>query len=123
MALTEFGKAVRKARIDLNETLVTMASAIGTSVSFLSGMETGRKKITSEWVEKINTYFAAHGCKVDNLETLAAVANESVPIDGLPLQQQMLIAGFAKSHFTPDELKMIAKLLQRINQKAEGITQ
>lgn len=114
MALTEFGKAVRKARIDLNETLVTMASAIGTSVSFLSGMETGRKKVTNEWVGKIDDFLAKRNHKIENLDALAAVANESVPIDGLPLQQQMLIAGFAKSNFTPDELKTIAELLKQI---------
>lgn len=120
MALTEFGKAVRKARIELNETLVTMASAIGTSVSFLSGMETGRKKVTNEWVEKINAFLASRNQKIENLDALAAIANESVPIDGLPLQQQMLIAGFAKSRFTPDELKSIAELLKQINQNHKG---
>lgn len=117
MALTEFGKAVRKARIDLGETLVSMSGAIGTSASFLSGMETGRKKITDEWVSKINSFFESRNRKVEDLEELAVIANKSVPIDGLPLQQQMLIAGFAKSPFTADELQAVAKLLQKINHK------
>lgn len=44
MALTEFGKAVRKARIDTGYTLLTMAKALGTTSAFLSGLETGSKK-------------------------------------------------------------------------------
>jgi hypothetical protein len=48
---------------------------------------------------------------------LAAVANETVPIDGLSQQQQMLVAGFAKSQFTPEQLKSFAELLQKINNK------
>lgn len=43
MALTEFGKAVRKARIDAGETLLSMAETIGASPAFLSGMETVKK--------------------------------------------------------------------------------
>ncbi len=120
MALNAFGKAVRKGRTDLGETLITMATAIGTSVSFLSGMETGRKKISKDWVEKINAFFAARKYHIEDLESLADVANQSVPIDGLPLQQQMLVAGFAKSPFTPEELKIVAELLDRINQKKIG---
>lgn len=115
MALTEFGKAVRKARIDIGETLISMATAIGTTASFLSGMETGRKKIADSWVTKIDNFLAEHGKPINNLQELANVANQSVPIDGLPLQQQMLIAGFAKSPFTPEELQTIARLLQQIN--------
>ncbi len=44
MALTEFGKAVRKARIDTDSTLLTMSQELGTTPAFLSGLETGSKK-------------------------------------------------------------------------------
>ncbi|HHU6304271.1 TPA: helix-turn-helix domain-containing protein [Klebsiella pneumoniae] len=50
MALTDFGKAVRKARIDTGYTLLTMAKALGTTPAFLSGLETGTKKIPEKWV-------------------------------------------------------------------------
>ena len=53
MAITEFGKAVRKARIDAGVTLVGMADELGTTTSFLSAMEMGRKKIPASWVEKM----------------------------------------------------------------------
>ena len=117
MALTEFGKAVRKARIDTGQTLLGMATALGTSPSFLSAMETGRKKIAANWVTKIENFFEEKERPVSGLQELAALANESVPLEGLPLQQQMLVAGFARSKFTAEELKQIADLLGEINNK------
>ncbi|QJF18294.1 helix-turn-helix domain-containing protein [Phytobacter diazotrophicus] len=117
MALTEFGKAVRKARIDTGYTLLTMAKALGTTPAFLSGLETGSKKIPSKWVFAINNLLAEHDYYISDLDVLANISNESVPIEGLPKQQQMLVAGFAKSEFTHDELKKFAQLLAEINKK------
>lgn len=117
MALTEFGKAVRKARIDTGYTLLTMSKALGTTPAFLSGLETGSKKIPPKWVSAINQLFAEQGYNIENLDVLANIANESVPIEGLPKQQQMLVAGFAKSEFSHDELKKFAELLAEINKK------
>lgn len=115
MALSEFGKTVRKARIDVGYTLKTMAEDLKTSAAFLSGLETGGKKISKEWVRKIETFFDTKGHPVDNLGQLADVANESVSLSGLSQQQQMLVAGFAHSPFTPDELKKFAAFLEEIN--------
>jgi transcriptional regulator with XRE-family HTH domain len=115
MALTEFGKAVRKARIDTGQTLLSMAQELGVTASFLSAMETGRKKIGEQWISKIETFFKQKGAQIVDLPALAAVSNEVVPVDGLPLQQQLLIAGFAKSPFSANELKKIAEFLQRIS--------
>ncbi|QYJ20164.1 helix-turn-helix domain-containing protein [Achromobacter sp. ES-001] len=120
MALTEFGKAVRKARIDTGQTLLSMATALGTTASFLSAMETGRKKIADQWIAKIDHFFRGQGRPVARLHELAAVANQAVPLDGLPLQQQMLVAGFAKSSFTAEELQTIADLLGKINNDKKG---
>ncbi|AZZ98262.1 helix-turn-helix transcriptional regulator [Pseudoalteromonas sp. R3] len=116
MSLTDFGKAVRKARIDVGHTLKTMAEELGTSAAFLSGLETGSKKVSKEWVSKIEDFFQEEGIKIENLSTLADVANKSVSLSGLSQQQQMLVAGFANSSFTPDELKRFADFLETINQ-------
>lgn len=115
MALTEFGKAVRKARVDAQETLLSMAKALGTTASFLSAMETGRKKVSADWAKKIGVYLADKGQPVNKLNQLAQVSNKAVPLDGLPLQQQMLVAGFAQSNFSAEELRSVAKMLEKIN--------
>ena len=115
MALTEFGKAVRKARIDTDSTLLTMSQELGTTPAFLSGLETGSKKIPLKWVKKIDSYTNAKGGEIARSPELPAVAKDSAPVHGLPQQQKMLVAGFAKSQFTPEQLKSFADLLQKIN--------
>jgi transcriptional regulator with XRE-family HTH domain len=119
MSLSDFGKAVRKARVDVGCTLKSMAEELNTSAAFLSGLETGSKKISKDWVSKIESFFASKGTEVKNLATLADVANESVCLSGLSQQQQMLVAGFANSSFTPEELRRFAEFLEHINQNVK----
>ncbi|QKJ58808.1 helix-turn-helix domain-containing protein [Serratia fonticola] len=115
MALTEFGKAVRKARIDTDYTLYTMAQELDTTPAFLSALETGNKKIPKKWIEGISKFFKSKGYEISNLQELANVSNDVVPLDGLSQQQKMLVAGFAKSSFTSEQLKSFFELLEQIN--------
>lgn len=111
MALTEFGKAVRKARIDSNETLGTMADALGVSPGFLSSIETGRKKIPLDLMEKVRFFLSSHGISIPNLDALASVSNQSVSLEGLSPRHQMLVAGFARSTIDGETLEKMAELL------------
>ena len=111
MGLTDFGKAVRKARLDVGETLSTMAAAVGVSPAFLSAMETGRKNVSPEWVKKTEAFFKAKGKVIPNLGEFADVSNKSVSIEGLDPRQQMLIAGFARSSLDAETMEQLAKLL------------
>lgn len=110
MAITEFGKAVRKARIDAGVTLVAMAEELRTTTSFLSAMEMGRKKIPTDWVKAIEQYFYNRQVSV-RLGELADVANKTVPIEGLSPAQQMLVAGFARVNLDASEIENFTKLL------------
>ena len=112
MALTEFGKAIRKARLELDITLGAMSEDLGVTPPFLSGLETGRKKIPSEWVSSIQMYFLQKGINLRELGTLADIANKSVSLEGLDPKQQMLVAGFARSSFDPETLALFTKLLK-----------
>lgn len=112
MAITEFGKVVRKARIDANNvTLASMAEELKTTSSFLSAIEMGRKKIPTEWVAKIESFFLKHNVRVNSLYELADIANKSVVIEGLSPAQQMLVAGFARVNLDDAELAKFAELL------------
>ena len=112
MALTEFGKAVRKARIEADITLAEMAEDLEVTSPYLSGLETGRKKIPSEWVARIERYFAAYEVKLPDLGVLADIANESVSLEGLNSKQQMLVAGFARTSFDSETLQRFTELLK-----------
>jgi hypothetical protein len=110
MAITEFGKAVRKARIDADVTLADMAASLETTSSFLSAMEMGRKKIPGSWVQKIEEFFRNRGVHVV-LAELADVSNKQVSLEGLPPQQQMLMAGFARVNMDDQQILKLRELL------------
>lgn len=121
MAVTEFGRAVRKARQQTNDTLMTMSEALGKSVAFLSAIETGRTKIPLDFINEIQGFFRQKGYIFDeDLTLLATVENKTVPIDGLSYQHQMMVAGFASSRYTQDELDKICHLLKEIKSISEG---
>lgn len=51
--LTQYGRAVRKLRIDANMTAREMAKKVGLTASFLSAVETGRKPVPADLVTKV----------------------------------------------------------------------
>lgn len=51
--VTETGKFLRKLRIDRSEKQKDMADRLNVSVSFLSAVETGKKKMPSLWKTRI----------------------------------------------------------------------
>lgn len=121
MAVTNFGRAVRKARQETNDTLMTMSKALNKSVAFLSAIETGRTKIPLDLIPEIEQFFHQKGYIFEEkLSVVASVANESVPIDGLSYQHQMIVAGFANSNFNREDLDKICSLLEEI-QKAKEV--
>jgi transcriptional regulator with XRE-family HTH domain len=113
--LTEFGKTVRKARIDAGLTMMEMAKDLGTTPSFLSSMETGRKRVPAEWVKKIEDYLLSHGVIVRDLGVLADSSNQTVSLDGLSREHRMLVSGFARvqsSSLTAEDVNAFKQLLQ-----------
>lgn len=111
MTLTEFGKAVRKARVDANETLLSMANAIGVSPAFLSAAENGHKKVSDRLLNKIMTFFEEKNIKIKDLQVLAHISNGCIPINKLPAEQQKLIARLANLAMTQAQLNTFIDLL------------
>jgi len=115
---TDFGKVVRMARIQAGVKLSEMADALEVSAAFLSGLETGRKKISDEWVAKIATYVRNDlGVAAPDLEAAASVSNGSVNLDGLSPQHQMLVAGFARMKFDEETESKFRELLLAASQR------
>ena len=54
VTLTDFGKTLRKLRIDHDVNLKNMADGLGVTSAFLSGVETGRKAINPGLINKIS---------------------------------------------------------------------
>lgn len=117
MALTPFGKAVRKARLDADVTLSDMASHFNVTSAFLSAVETGRKKVPNGFASQVESYFLLEGVKTPPLQPLADVSNETLSLEGLNPEHQMLVAGFARTawnEINEDELDNLRRLLKTI---------
>jgi transcriptional regulator with XRE-family HTH domain len=118
--LNEFGKIVRKARLDIDVTMLQMANELDTTPAFLSAIEIGRKRIPDIWITKITIFFRNHGLNITGLQAAADVANKSVSLDGLSREHQMLVAGFARvqsSAFNQDDVLAFKELLEGIQGK------
>ena len=55
--LTEFGKILRKIRIDCGEILKDMAEKLNVSAAYLSAVEMGKRNIPEKWIDKISNLY------------------------------------------------------------------
>lgn len=113
--LTPFGKAARKIRIDRSETLGDMADALGISAAFLSSVETGKRNIPENLVEKIVRYFDLKGADAQELRRLAADSRNTIKLK--PTEKTRHVANaFARKFEALDKAQMdeILKVLNRV---------
>jgi len=96
--LTEFGKFVRKLRIDNGVVLGDMAKIIGVSSSYLSSVENGKKNITEQLLEKIAEYFSLNKSQLTELKQSADNSPISVKLDlkNASSDDRMLASAFAR---------------------------
>lgn len=115
---TAFGKAVRKLRIDAGLKLKDMADGLEVKSSYLSALETGKRKINDDFVTQVADYFAGFGFK--NLRTeLLELVDESQPSLNIDLQgrdqdDRHCLATFARkfSDLSDDQKQEIEKILK-----------
>lgn len=79
--LTEFGKEIRKLRIDLGVTLYEMAQATGVSSAFLSAMENGKKSVPDEYIDALASQFESIRNDKDRFLYLADKTKKEVRIN------------------------------------------
>lgn len=114
MKISEYGKLVRKARLDASITMLQMADAMQVAPSYLSALEVGRKKIPLEFVTRVLDFFKSRGIDIPKLEEAAEISNASVSVQGLSTGQQYLIAGLARQTLNDDELRKVNNFLQEL---------
>ncbi|MBI2770219.1 MAG: helix-turn-helix transcriptional regulator [Burkholderiales bacterium] len=80
MEITEFGKQLRKLRLDLGITLAEMASRIGVSSGMLSSVETGRKPAPGDLVDRLASAYDAVAIDRDGFMSLAMRTKNEVKV-------------------------------------------
>ncbi|WP_186233589.1 helix-turn-helix domain-containing protein [Burkholderia gladioli] len=94
--LTEFGKEVRKLRIEHGETMLDMSKRVNKSPSFLSAVETGRKPVPTGLAEDIAQAYELTGGAAARLRELAELSVNTYRIAPKNEEEQTLVAAFAR---------------------------
>lgn len=122
---TQFGKVLRKIRIDRGMLLKDMAEGFGVSSAFLSAVETGKKAIPSGFVDRASLYlgFAKGSVEWAELQDAAAISKGEVALvtQGLTKKHQETALAFAR-HFeemAPADLDKVLQLLNAAKKREE----
>lgn len=115
--VTEFGKTLRKERVEREWTLNFMAESLGVSAAYLSHMEMGRRPVPDEVLKKICGILSYHEVKAARLKKLAqeAYSPEIIKIHskGLKDDERDLAKMFARrfTNLDADEKNRMFELL------------
>lgn len=94
--LTEFGKEIRKLRIDRGLRLLDLADRLEVSSAFVSAIETGRKSMPSNYVASTARAMGLSQEEERRLERAADQSRMQVSVGALPSDQRELLAAFAR---------------------------
>lgn len=104
-ALTPFGIAVRKMRLDKGLRLLDLANRLNVSPAFVSAVETGRKPIPDAFVTAVIRAMELSGPEGRELRKAADRTRKEVTVEKLPEDQRELVAAFSRKLDTlPSEM-------------------
>lgn len=78
---TAFGKELRKLRIDKDETIHAMAKKLDISISYLSAIEAGSRKIPNEMVDEIIEKYHLNKERSEIMRQAEAESSKEIDID------------------------------------------
>jgi transcriptional regulator with XRE-family HTH domain len=119
--LTEFGRFLRKLRIDCGELTKDMAEKLDVTASYLSAVETGKRNIPVSWIDSISAIYMLDQETKKGLQEAADHSAKviAVKLDNVELKRKEAAILFAREFNTMDDkmLSTIRKLLE--NSKKE----
>lgn len=97
--LTEFGKVLRKIRIDRQQLLRDMADKLGVSSAYLSAVETGKRRIPQDWVSKIASIYSLSCEEQADLQSAAdnSVFDVTISLVNASEQKRNAVLSFARA--------------------------
>ena len=79
--LTDFGRFLRKIRIDCGEILKDMAEKLNVSAAYLSAVEMGKRNIPEQWVNRISELYNLSDEEKINLNDAADNSAKSITLN------------------------------------------
>lgn len=114
--ITEFGKALRKLRIDKDELLKDMASKLDVTISYLSAVENGRREVPQNWVDDITILYGLNAKERDKLENLAYKSKKriSINLESADSKRKDVALAFARKFddFSDEEIRKINSIIK-----------
>lgn len=115
--ITDFGKVLKKYRIDTNESLRDMAYKLGITASYLSAIECGKRNIPENLIEKINNVYHLSDDKLNELYKAKdnSIKTVLINVDGVNQYNRNIALQLSKCIDTIDieTSKTILSLLQQ----------
>lgn len=113
--VTEFGRLLRKIRIDKSLLLKDMADSLDMTSAYLSAIELGKKNIPDNLVNKISTAFGLDASEKEKLIESVEKSQPSIKLDltSSNAEQRELVMHFARKYegLSRDKLEELKKIL------------
>lgn len=113
--LTSLGRFLRKLRIDHGEILKNMADKLGVTVSFLSAVENGKKRMPTAWNMRICTLYSLDEQQQADFSAAVAETENALVLDfsGVSFRNRELAVSFARkfAEFDEEQMASIRKIL------------
>ena len=103
--VTQFGKFLRKIRIDNSELLKNMADTFGVTSSYLSAVENGKRNIPQDWASKIIEFYDLTDNQIIELDEAIALSQNEIILDTseLDTSDKKFLAAFAREFTSLDD--------------------
>ncbi|MDO5748983.1 MAG: helix-turn-helix transcriptional regulator [Planctomycetia bacterium] len=119
--LTSIGRFLRKLRIDQGEILKDMADKLDVTVSFLSAVENGKKRMPATWNKKICDIYQLNVDQRDAFTVAIAETEVSIEmnLNEVTMGRRELAVSFARKFYEIDDFQAeeIRKILQGSKRK------
>lgn len=79
--LTEYGKFLKKLRVDNGELLKDMAQKLDVTVAYLSAVENGKREVPTKWLDIIKDEYDLDAEQYDNMEEAAYQSKKTLSLD------------------------------------------
>lgn len=113
--VTEFGRLLRKIRIEQSLLLKDMADRLGMTSAYLSAIELGKKNIPENLVDKIATIFCLAPSEKEKLSSSVEQSQPAIKLDlsSSNAEQRDLVMHFARKYegLSKDKVDQLKKLL------------
>ena len=119
--ITDFGKELRKIRIDRGEILKDMADKLGITASYLSAIECGKREVPWDFSKRISEIYGLGDSGLQLLQDLQDCTTKEVRIllDNRSTAERGLAIRFARKfdELSEEETKELMRIIENIKKK------